>query len=244
MTVYRPDVTIVISCFNQAAFIGEAARSALGQTAPCEVVVVDDGSSDGSADVAEELGARVVRFPHRGALETFRAGIALVDTPFYCLLNADDALDRTFVESTRPPLDDPRVGFVYTGVAHTGAETGTFGARPFDAKALRWGNYVHGASLTRTAAYRAVGGFDPAFRDHLEDWALWVAIVCQGWIGVPVDRPLLRYHQHAEDSRNRTTRADVERARLRIALRHPRFYGAVGIVRLAGSAARLAITGE
>jgi glycosyltransferase involved in cell wall biosynthesis len=236
-------VTIVITCFNQVAFIEESVRSALAQSVPCRVIVVDDGSTDGAPDVAEKLGAEVIRLAHRGALATFRAGVELVETPFYCLLNADDALNPAFVERTRPVLDDPRVGFVYTAVARTGASTGIDPARTFDRGALRWGNYVHAASLTR-AAYRAVGGFDPAFHDHLEDWALWVAIVAEGWVGVAIDEPLLRYRQHGENSRNKTSRGEVERARLRIALRHPRYYGATGMVRLAGSAARLAITGH
>lgn len=62
------DATIAITCYNQAKFIGEAISSALAQTYPSEVLVVDDGSTDGSPDVAEGMGVTVVRRPHRGAL--------------------------------------------------------------------------------------------------------------------------------------------------------------------------------
>lgn len=242
MTTQRSDVTIVISSYNQAAFIGEAVQSALQQNVACTVLVVDDGSNDGSAEIAEQLGAHVVRRPHRGAMETFRTCVELVETPFYCLLNGDDGLEPTYVARTRPLIDDPRVGFVYTGVLYTGAVSGTRPARAFDAGALRWGNYVHGASLTRKAAYDAVGGFDRAFVDQFEDWALWVSIANAGWIGVPVDQPLLRYRRHVGASRNPTGAWELERARWRIATRYPRFYGAGGFARLAGSSLKLALT--
>ena len=138
-------------------------RSALGQSVPCRVFVADDGSSDRGPDVAEKLGVEVFRLPHRGAVATFRAGVELVATPFYCLLNADDALDSAFVERTRPVLDDPGSVRLHRRRPDRRVD-GNRSARPFDRGALRWGNYVHAASLTRTAAYRAVGGFDSALR--------------------------------------------------------------------------------
>lgn len=244
MIGFRSDVTIVISSFDQAAFLGEAIEGALRQSVPCRVVVVDDGSADGSVRIAEQLGVEVLRLAHRGALETFRSAVEQVETPFYCLLNGDDAIDPEYVESTRQPLNDPRIGFVYTGVQLVGAESGTIRAHPFDREALRWANYVHGASLARKAAYDAVGGFDRAFSGHHEDWALWVSMVDAGWLGVPVDRPLLRYRRHPKGSRNPTGRWEVERTRWRLAGKHPRFYGVHGVARLAASAAKLVLTGS
>lgn len=231
------DVTIVISSYNQAEYLGEAVASALAQTVPCRVVVVDDGSADGSADLAVGLGVETVRLPHQGALETFRAAVDLVTTPFYCLLNGDDVIEPTYVERTRPEMAGARVGFVYTGVRLFGEMEGMLPARPFDAGALRWSNFAHGASLVRTDAYRSVGGFDPAFEDHHEDWALWVAMVAQGWTGAPVDEPLLRYRQRA-GSRTPRHPFEFERARWRIARRHLCFYGPYGFARLLGSAAK------
>ena len=53
-------VTIVIPCFNGESFVAEAIESALGQTYPHrEVIVIDDGSTDGSLDVIKSFGDRV-----------------------------------------------------------------------------------------------------------------------------------------------------------------------------------------
>jgi glycosyltransferase involved in cell wall biosynthesis len=239
-----PDVTVVISCYQQAGLLGSAIDSVLAQTTPVRIIVVDDGSDDGSALVAESRGVRVERLAHRGALETFRAGVDLVETPFYCLLNADDELDPSYVELTHAEAADPTVGFVYTGMQLVGAEVGTTSVTPFDLQSLRWGNYVHAASLTRKAAYDSVGGFDRLFASHHEDWALWVAIARAGWKAVAVDRPLLRYRRHAQGSRNPQERRTIEQARWRLFRRHPGLYGLGGVVRLAGSSIRLGLTGR
>lgn len=238
-----PDVTIVVSCYEQAAYVGEALRSALDQTWPATVIMVDDGSTDDSVRIAADLGVETHALTHGGPLAAFRAGIDLVATPFYCLLNGDDLLDKCFIERTRPHLDDERVGFVYTGFEWFGAATRTFTAPRFDARALAYGNYVHAASLTRLAAYRSVGGFDDRFADHHEDWALFLAIARAGWLGVPVDEPLLRYRQHDDPSRNRHEAAQIEEARWRLFRRDPGAYGISGTLRLVASRLKLAVTG-
>jgi glycosyltransferase involved in cell wall biosynthesis len=239
-----PDVTIVITCYEQEPFVASAVRSALIQTLPARVIVVDDGSTDRSAAIAERMGVEVRRRPHAGALSTFRAAVAAVETPLYILLNADDELDARYVELTRPHMDDPSVGFVYTGMQLAGSAQGTVGAPAFDVRTLRWGNYVHAASLTRLAAYESVGGFDARFADHHEDWALWVAMARSGWVGRAVDVPLLRYRRHDAVSRNPARYRDVEAARWRLFRRSPDLYGTWGAARLVGSSVRLAITGR
>lgn len=244
LRVSRPDVTIAVTCHDQASLVSAAVRSALSQERACGVFVVDDGSQDGSPEVAEALGVTVHRLSHRGALATFRAAVDLVETPFYCLLNADDELEPGFVARTRPALDDPAVGFVYTGYRLVGAASGVVRVPPFDLATLRWGNYVHGASLVRKAAYESVGGFDERFAGHHEDWALWVAVARAGWQGAAVDEPLLRYRRHVQGSRNPATTREVELARWLLFRRDPGLYGASGLLRLAASRVRLAITGR
>jgi GT2 family glycosyltransferase len=238
------DVTIVVTCFDQAAYIADALRSALEQTRAVRVLMVDDGSTDESVRMARDLGVDCLELPHRGALATFRAGVERVGTPFYCLLNGDDILDPRFLERTRPAMDDPRVGFVYTGFEWFGAAHRVVEAPPFHVRTLRFGNYVHAASLVRKAAYESVGGFDERFADHHEDWALWLAMARKGWVGVPVNEPLLRYRQHEGQSRNRAETARIEDARWRLFLRDPAAYGVSGLLRLAASRVKLAVTGR
>ena len=57
----RASVSVVIPCFNQAQYVGEAIESASQQNLPVELIVVDDGSTDDSAAVASSRGVRLLR---------------------------------------------------------------------------------------------------------------------------------------------------------------------------------------
>ncbi|MEI8255650.1 MAG: glycosyltransferase, partial [Deltaproteobacteria bacterium] len=75
-----PRVSIVLPAYNEAGTISRVVRAALAHTpAPCEVVVIDDGSIDETARLAEEAGARVVRL-HRNQGKGVAMRAAL-DTP-------------------------------------------------------------------------------------------------------------------------------------------------------------------
>src|SRR3989442_1235837 len=65
--ILDPFVTVVVPMYNEADCIADCARSVLGQDfAPLELLVVDDGSADGSAAICESLGVTVLRQDHRG----------------------------------------------------------------------------------------------------------------------------------------------------------------------------------
>jgi glycosyltransferase involved in cell wall biosynthesis len=86
-------VSIVIPCFNQAAFLAEAIESALAQTWPhVEVVVVDDGSTDDSAAVARRYPVRLVQQPNSGVSSARNAGLSASTGDAIVFLDADDRL--------------------------------------------------------------------------------------------------------------------------------------------------------
>src|SRR4051794_11156145 len=88
-------IAVVIPVYNGERFVGEAIESVLAQSLPAaEVVVVDDGSSDRSAAVAEEFGppVRVLRKPHRGVSAARNAGVAESGAELIAFLDADDRM--------------------------------------------------------------------------------------------------------------------------------------------------------
>ncbi|MBN2432003.1 MAG: glycosyltransferase family 2 protein [Acidobacteria bacterium] len=93
MTVKRAPVSVIIPVFNGERFIGEALASVRRQTRPPEdILVVDDGSTDGTPGVvaAHQPGIRYVRQANQGPHAAQNTGLGLVRRPFVAFLDADD----------------------------------------------------------------------------------------------------------------------------------------------------------
>jgi len=124
-----PLVSIVVNNFNYGHFIGEAIESALAQTHPrCEVVVVDDGSTDDSRSVIERFGSRVVPLlqANGGQGAAMNAGFALSRGEIVMFLDSDDVLEPNavarVVELFAPGVD--RVQFALRFVDENGVAIG------------------------------------------------------------------------------------------------------------------------
>lgn len=88
-----PAISVVIPCFNGAQYLGEAIQSALTQTyPPVEIIVVDDGSEDNSAEIAESFGppVRVLRQANSGESVARNKAWELTTGDWIALLDADD----------------------------------------------------------------------------------------------------------------------------------------------------------
>jgi glycosyltransferase involved in cell wall biosynthesis len=93
-TSARPRVSVVIPCYNQAHFLSEAITSVLAQTyPPFETIVIDDGSTDATSDVARQYpSVRCIRQPNQGLAGARNAGLALCTGDYVVFLDADDRL--------------------------------------------------------------------------------------------------------------------------------------------------------
>src|SRR5579864_6385259 len=111
-------VSIVIACYNYGRFVGEAIESALSQTyTPVEVIVVDDGTSDDSVEVASRYPVTVLTQKNSGVCVTGNRGIRASHGEFVLRLDADDRLAPTYVEETLGALrEHPECDFAYTSV--------------------------------------------------------------------------------------------------------------------------------
>jgi len=114
-----PAVTILVPAYNEAASVADTVRSLLEQTvAPAEVIVIDDCSTDATAEVAAAAGATVVRPPvntgSKAGAQTF--ALPLVRTPLVMAIDADTTLAPDAIELMLPAFDEREVvaacGFV------------------------------------------------------------------------------------------------------------------------------------
>lgn len=113
----QPSLTVVVPACNAERTLAEALESVLAQTPrDAEVIIVDDGSTDGTANVAESFGylVRVLREPHRGTAAAFNRGMCEAGGR---LIASVDAVDRWLprkLEQQLPALEaDPSIGAVF-----------------------------------------------------------------------------------------------------------------------------------
>jgi glycosyltransferase involved in cell wall biosynthesis len=206
------DVTAVIANYNYARFLAEAVASLRAQAGgPPRIVVVDDGSTEAeTAAVLDELeagGVTVVRQPNRGASAARNAGLALVETPYWLVLDADDRLAAGALATLRAVLERNRsIGFSFGFMRFFGDMSGILRLPGYDPYRLLYRHTIGLTALARAAVLRDTGGYDAAFA-HYEDWELWVHALAQGHEGERVDAVTLEYRRHAgtklmDDRRN------------------------------------------
>ncbi len=113
----RPTITVLIPANNEAAYLGDTLRAIQAQTvAPDEVLVVDDGSGDGTGDIARAHGARVIRpdAPQGSKAIASNCGLPYVRTEAVMVLDADTQLHPEAIEHLS---DDLRRGIDATSGA-------------------------------------------------------------------------------------------------------------------------------
>ncbi len=206
--------SVVIPSYNYGRYVGNAVESALGQSRPaCEVIVVDDGSTDATPAVLEGFGPliRTVRKENGGHASAINAGcqLALGDAVF--LLDADDELRPEAVETVLGAWR-PETVMVHWRPSQMDADgndiAGTVPAPwvrldegDLRARVLSDGSYAttvtSGLALRRDALQRVLPIPEESFRQGADGY-LVRAIAFLGPVQA-IDRPLARYRRHGEN---------------------------------------------
>ncbi len=178
------EVTIGIPVYNMAWCVEEAIQSAMKQTVPCKIMVLDDGSTDDTAEVvAKYPQVQWLQFDeNRGVQEAHNQMLARCDTEFYVTLAADDLLEPTFVArcleqyklnlftemvASQTDFIDEQGVPVPKGTHHLQKiEPAVNKTRQKWLERLYYGNVYFGAGMYRTSAVRDVGGWNK------DDWVL------------------------------------------------------------------------
>ncbi len=212
-------VSVVIPLFNHQAFVADAIRSIVEQGPLVrEIIVVDDGSTDGSAALAQALATaddRIVTWsqPNRGAHRAIEAGIARSTGDIVSILNSDDSYEPGRLKAIVAAFSrDPDAAMVTTGVTTIDAggrpqpnpwydEAVAFHQRCGDlGTALLNGNLFVTTSnyAFRRSLVDRIGRFAPLRYAHDLDFAL--RVLAERNRIVRLDEPLLRYRTHATNT--------------------------------------------
>jgi glycosyltransferase involved in cell wall biosynthesis len=201
-------ISVIISAYNCAEFIGEAIRSVLEQSLPAdEVIVVDDGSTDNLSAALMPFRDRImlVQQENQGQSAARNRGLRLCKGSYVVFLDGDDALPQGTLRDRHAVLQrQPALGVVQGGTRLINA-AGEFmddvepwhDAPNFDLiTCLRRPPVQLGAMMIRTSWARRIGGFDQQLR-WAEDIDFLLRLVLEGCPVQWLREPAVLYRQHA-----------------------------------------------
>jgi glycosyltransferase involved in cell wall biosynthesis len=178
-------VSVIIPCYNSAAFLEEAIGSAMAQTySPVEIVVVDDGSTDHSPEIAQRLPVRYIRQANSGLAASRNLGIRESKGSYIVFLDADDRLKPEAIEiGVRILAQRPQCAMAvgdHLFVSHNGSYLSASRKNcppAFHYEALLRSNFIEMVStvLFRRSVLEEAGGFDTRFRVS-EDYELYLRV--------------------------------------------------------------------
>ncbi|MFJ9709659.1 bifunctional polysaccharide deacetylase/glycosyltransferase family 2 protein [Streptomyces sp. NPDC101234] len=108
-------VSVIVPAYNESAGIEAAVRSLLASDHPVEIIAVDDGSTDGTADLVESLGlpgVRVIRQQNAGKPAALNTGLAAATCDLVVMVDGDTVFEAGTVRTLVQPFADPGVGAV------------------------------------------------------------------------------------------------------------------------------------
>jgi glycosyltransferase involved in cell wall biosynthesis len=223
-----PKVSIVVPCFNQARFLPESIASALVQSHPnVEVIVVDDGSTDRSAEVAAGYPVQVVRQANQGLSSARNAGLAASGGEAVIFLDADDRLRPEAAAAGVAALQRTPEAMLAFGrcllIDEQGAPLATDQPRVADRfyEELLRRNYIWTPALVafRRQVLDELGGFDPSVNPSA-DYDLYLR-VARRYAFAPHDTIVADYRQHGTSmSRNPVLMLDMTLVVMRRHRRH------------------------
>ena len=210
-------MSVIVPAFDAERYLGEALESVLEQThGPADVIVVDDGSTDGTAQVAESFGApvRCLRRERAGVAAALNAGVQAARGELLAFLDADDLWVREKLELQVAALAaDPRLDLVLGHMSEF--RSPDLSAEESARLAMRSGS-VPGASrgtmLIRREAFMRVGQFATGWT--LGEFVEWYARAVDAGLQVQMLPEVLmerRLHRANSGIRDADSRADYVR---------------------------------
>jgi glycosyltransferase involved in cell wall biosynthesis len=209
-----PLVSVVVPAYNHAAYVGETLRSIASQSYPqIEIVVVDDGSRDATANIAEETLAscgrthRLIRQSNQGAHVALNRGLAEATGEYLTILNSDDLFLPERVARLVGAARASQAAWLFTSLTHFARRMPTTG---------RAGRLLdeYRASTYLARSFPTIG-FELLRYNY-------VVTICHDWDfilrslahaePVWIDEPLLRYRLH--DSNTVTSPEGIEQGAL------------------------------
>lgn len=225
----RPAITVYVVSHNYGQYLNQAVESVFSQTrTDWELIIIDDGSKDDSAKLAELLRQRdpdrtrvVVHGKAIGLQKSANEALRLARGKYIIRLDADDYFDENALLALGHHLDThDKTALVYPSYVYVDEEGNQLGVEHrwrLGLDTLVFDQPAHGAcTMVRKRVMKAIGGYDEA-HDRQDGQELWLKVVNRYEVA-QLSTPLFYYRQHGTSLSSGRTELLSARARIKRAL--------------------------
>lgn len=200
-----PKVSVIIPCHNYARYLPDSVGSALAQShEDIEVIIVNDGSTDDTREVAGRLirehpgrQVRLINQENQGVSAARNNGIRASTGEFFVPLDADDMLKPDYVERVLSVLESGQpVALAYSWIEHFGSDTARERCGEFTHKNVILRSGPPCTALIRKSAWERVNGYKDCMRAGGEDWEFSCSLYEAGFRAAVVQEHMFMYRKH------------------------------------------------
>lgn len=228
-------ISVIIPVYNQAEYLEDAIESCYNQSSPAhEIIIIDDGSTDGSLDIALRYTfpkfpsihspVKVVSQVNKGLASARNTGIMWATGDYCMFLDSDDIMEENCLERINQGILKTNCDVVAPSFKTFGkAEQTVILAPGFTIEDLKKANRLGYFCAIRRQALLDVGGYNPRMRWGYEDYDLWFDLFKRGKTLHVIQEPLIRYRLR-DGSMIHDAQAHHEECLNQIMINHPQFF--------------------
>jgi len=224
-----PLVSIVIPIYNMQSYLAETLESVLASSYPnFEVILMDDGSTDKSAEIALKYVAKDARLkfhaqPNGGASTARNHAIRLAQGEYILPVDADNLISADYMEEAVKVLEqEPDVKIVYCKAVFFGDKKGPWELPPYSLKLLARRNVMDNCAMYRKSDWEKAGGYCEEILGP-EDWDFWISLLKSG--GNVKRLPIVGLHYRVTANSKRKRTRHLKKILIRqMNLRHKAFF--------------------
>lgn len=203
---FKHKFSIIVTCYNLAQFLPDALDSILNQSySSWECIIVDDGSTDKTQEVAQEYMKKDSRFSYVyqsncGPSSSRNTGLKHVKGDYIFSLDADDIIEPTYMERVLAVYQaNPKLKLVYSKLMFFGAFDGVWEGPDYSFETLKWKNMLPPCAVFKKSDWNKQVWYDETMRGFV-DWNFWLSFLSPQDEVYRIDEPLYCYRKHTNNS--------------------------------------------
>jgi len=204
--VDEPKVSIITPCYNREKYIRETLECLQKMNYQnWECIVVDDASTDKSAEIIKEIARNDSRIQYHLQAKspipvTKNRAISFSCGEYILPLDSDDLISPNYLsEAVEILKNNSQIKIVYCDAKYFGSRKGKWLLEPYSFDELLIANCIHNTALFRRIDYDKAGGYNPAMFAS-EEWDLWINMLKTGGDVYKIEKPYFFYRKHPEST--------------------------------------------